>query len=324
MTWNDFDGGGVAIFARDTTTGKLTQPAGTDGCATRRRERGRRRTPARTCAAADTRTRSRSRRTASTPTCRTTTRTASRSSISTRRRGRSRSRAGTAGCISDDGTSEDGAATCQDTGVLNGAWHAAVSPDGKTLFVLATASADYLTPAMASYRIDAVSGALTRAGGHGPLHLERRQQRRGRGYMPGRPRPGEPRGHHSQRGRPVAVRDELSRSTDDGGVAVLRGRSRRPGKLTSSRARRAASRRTGRASTAQTRCTDINCGRRFVQARALAGPGVRLPPERRPAGTRASITQFSRQAPPVCGNVTDGDGVPDAVRAGAAVQRSQR
>jgi hypothetical protein len=44
-------------------------------------------------------------------------------------------RPGAAGCLSADGTSEEGTTTCVDVGALGGVWNTAVSNDGRTLYV---------------------------------------------------------------------------------------------------------------------------------------------------------------------------------------------
>lgn len=60
-----------------------------------------------------------------------------------------------AGCISDDGSSEEGAGTCTDVGALTGAWSEVVSADGRVLYV-----ALYGEPGVAAFNIGA-DGHLT-------------------------------------------------------------------------------------------------------------------------------------------------------------------
>ena len=64
--------------------------------------------------------------------------------------------AGTAGCLSEDGTSDEPGEPCQDVGVLNGSWSVAVARDGRTLYLTA-----WDDPALSAFRIDPGTGALT-------------------------------------------------------------------------------------------------------------------------------------------------------------------
>ncbi len=149
-------GSGIAIFSRDATTGKLTQLPGTDGCAT---YNGFSEDGAGTCqdirggGYANAFAITRDDKHAYLPHY-------NQDSIALLdvdpATGNVSQPGGTAGCLSANGASEDGPATCQDVGVLGGAWSAVISLDGKTLYV-----SNFDERGLAVFRIDATSGALT-------------------------------------------------------------------------------------------------------------------------------------------------------------------
>ena len=119
-----FESSGVAVFARNASTGALRQLAGRNGCVSenrgrlglRRRPRARGRAGGRASAA-----------TAGTPTSPRRPRTRSPSSRATRSPGALRQLAGRPGCVSENGTG----GTCRDGTGLWGASAVALSPDGR-------------------------------------------------------------------------------------------------------------------------------------------------------------------------------------------------
>lgn len=68
--------------------------------------------------------------------------------------------AGTAGCISDDGSSNAGPNTCQDVHGIYGAFDTQLSADGRTLWVMG-----YSDNSIASFRVDPATGGLTQLPG---------------------------------------------------------------------------------------------------------------------------------------------------------------
>jgi DNA-binding beta-propeller fold protein YncE len=151
---------GVAVFSRNTTTGALTQLAGADGCVT---GNGNSEDGAATCtnirggAYAGSFSITPDGKHAYLPDYDNSSLAILTVDPAT---GKLSQASGTAGCVSKDGASEDGADSCQDTGVLDGVWGTIIAPDGRTLAV-----ADYAAPGVATFRIDPATGALTRVSG---------------------------------------------------------------------------------------------------------------------------------------------------------------
>ena len=323
VTSNDFAGvAGVAIFARDTTTGRLTQLRGHRWLRDlRRRERGRRGhvpEPARRRIRELVRDHAGRQARLPAPLRREQRRDPRHRPA---RPGRSRSRRGTAGCISMDGLERGRRRHVSGHRRPQRAWHAAVSPDGQTDAHVRPSPTAWTRDGDLPHRCG--DRRADAPGRHGPLHLQRRQQRRRCRHLPGRPRPGTPRGDDHERGRPVAVRHELSRSTTDAGVTVF-AVDPATGKLTQHAGKDGCFTQDGSSLDGADTCTDINSeGGSYKlalspdQAFAYLPSAGRRPRSRLDHGVlapgAAGLHQRDRRG-----------GVPDAVRAGAAVQRSQR
>jgi 6-phosphogluconolactonase (cycloisomerase 2 family) len=291
--------GGVAIFSRDPATGKLTQLAGTDGCAT---FNGKSEDGDATCqdlngaGYASALAITPDGKHAYLPNYRANSLAILSVDAAT---GKLSQPAGTAGCISVDGSSEDGAAKCQDTGVVSGAWHPAVSPDGQTLFLANYgASPGYLDPAIASFRIDAATGALTRVAGTDHCITNDGNSNEGAATC--------------QDGRGLDASEAITISPD--GRSLYLGNVGRgvmvvavdpaTGKLTQLAGKDGCLTYDGTSRDGADTCTDINGTGGSYRLALSPDQAFAYLPSDGDGGAGGSITAFSRQASPVCNNVT--------------------
>ena len=289
--------GGVSIFARDTTTGKLTQLSGADGCAT---YNGSSEDGGATCG--DLRGGGYANSFAITPDGKHAYLANYRSNsvaiinVDTAT-GKLSQPGGTAGCISMNGASEVGPGECEDTGVLSGAWHTAVSPDGQTLFVADYGERpDYLNPALSSFRIDPASGALARVAGTDHCITNDGNSHEGAGTC--------------QDGRGLDQPEGITLSPDGRSVylanygkgVMVVAVDPATGKLTQLPGKNGCLTYDGTSRDGADTCTDINAtSGSYRLALSPDQAFAYLPSD---GGTTGSITAFSRQASPVCKDVT--------------------
>ncbi len=278
----------VARLNRNTTTGAISQPAGSAGCIS---ETGRRDLRRRPCAR-QRRTGWRSARTGGASTSPPHARTPWSRFDRNTTTGAISQPAGSAGCVSETGSG----GTCADGHALDDAYSVAVSPDGKSVYVASSAPA---TPWRASTATrppgrspspQGVAGCVSETG-RGTLRRRPCAQRSVLGGgQPGREerlrrlapqrRRGAPQPQHDNRGDRPARRDRRLHQRDGGGIVCRRPCAHRP----------------------RTRWRSARTGRAFTSPRSTAAPwrastGL---PERLNAAWISDCSAPSK--PPGCGS----------------------